>query len=406
MCVLITLIGCTQNDESTFYDSINGYQGVWRDTLYNNNEMYLEDLIVHENAIEYVLSDAQTHVVYDQLNGTLVVGNENKIGWNCISPLTNRSYRMTWSVRDLTTYQMKLFSQIMGEHTYKRVYYPSIDEYEVKDTLDEILQFRQFLPLSKSELVEKFGTYNIMENDGTQVTYLINHPLFDKISFRSNYDEGSFYSYILHMKDWSQCGHIIGSQYTKLQDVNGTIEYIDADSLETSDHIITTDSMANHISISPIEDYDYWPNASCFIGMSLQDVMNIYEGKYIYRYHEYQNDGLFEYAYQTGQDSICSSIYIVTDSSGTINYSGVVLFKIYLTSKKAEALEEIQKISYLLSRRYSYDRYELDTNKNKVYYYYYDRAFDHSRIEIKLRLRYYQENVRKYYRIQIDYGKF
>ena len=122
LCVIIVLWGCSSNEELVIHDDPQMYQGVWRDTIYTDYGEYVEDLIIIDNSIEYSMAYANTHLVLDTLSGTLLLGNDNTIVWNCISPITNTTRQTCWKVLDLTPYHMHLFSDIHGERNYRKVY--------------------------------------------------------------------------------------------------------------------------------------------------------------------------------------------------------------------------------------------------------------------------------------------
>ena len=398
----IVVVGCSSNDEVSLRHDIKEYQGVWRDTIFSANDVYIEDLIIDNNSLQYTLTDASTHVVHDTLSGTIIVGNENRIGWNCLSHITNEIRQSSWSVLYLSTYQMRLYSSIMGERSYRRVYHPTIEDFNMQDTLSEMLHYKKYLPLHKNNLIAKFGDYNRLPNcDG--ISYFTHHPLFDKISFPENFDNDSIYSFTLSVKDWEKCFPIIESNYTKFRDVNATAEYIDSESLETSENVVITDSSTKHISFKPIKDYDYWPNVSRYVGKTLHTFMAEYQAKFVYRFHENAELGLFEYSFQTHSDSICTDIFVCVDSNNIIKQSGVCLIKTYISSRKKEAQKELEKYAILLNKKYFFNREGVDENGNKVYYYYPSRQKDNSPYEIKLRLRQYQNGITKIFQVAVNY---
>ena len=281
LILCITLFGgCSQSNDFVLHDNINEYQGVWRDTLYENGVVYIEDFIISKESMLYTLSNAYTHVVYDKLIGKLILGNENKMEWNCISSITNKIRIINWNVLYKSAYQMRLYSNLQGEHVYKRVYNPSIDDYTVKDVIKEMLQYSSYLPLSKDELASSFGFYNRLGGDN-KIEYLMNHPFIEKIRFNENYDNDSIYSYSLSINNWMECEPIVDSLFTKIRTTNGMTEYCDAGTLEYSNNVIMIDPVSHQMSFYPIKDYDYWPNVSHYIGMATNDVKKELEKKYV-----------------------------------------------------------------------------------------------------------------------------
>lgn len=398
MCLL--LIGCSQSYEETSCYNIKDYQGFWRDTIFNGKGVFVEDLIINDNSIKYTLSDVNTHVVLDTLNGNFLIGSENKIGWNCFSPITNNSRQLYWTVLGLSTYQMRLYSNLQGEHNFRRVYRPTIEEYEIQDTLMELLQYKQYLPLHKDELAEIFGYYNRFSNDN-EMAYYTHHPLFSQLSLKKNNDNDSVYSYALSVKEWSKCYPVVSSYYTKLRNAGRTTEYIDGESLETSDNIVVTDLDLKQIRFVPIKDYDYWPNVSCYIGKNLQTFMNDYKDKYVYKYYENTDLELCCYSFQTHIDSICSEIFVGVDSDGMIRQSGVSFFQ---NNRKNKAQQELETMAAFLKRKYYYDRSGVDENGNKIYYYYSHENINKSHYEIRLRINQQVKNtITKVYQIAINF---
>lgn len=392
------LLGCSQTDEKTSFYNYIDYQGVWRDTIFNGKDVYEEDLFINDNSLRYTLYDVKTHVILDTLSGVFLIGGENKIGWNCYSPITNNSRQLYWTVLGLSTYQMRLYSNLQGEHNYRRVYCPSIDEYEIQDTLMEMLQYKQHLPLHKYELIEEFGLHNILSNDN-EIVYYTHHPLFSQLSFIKKADSDSIYSYALSVKEWSKCYPFVSSFYTKFRNIGRTTEYIDGESLETSDNIVITDLDLKQIRFVPIKDYDYWPNVSCYLGETLQTFMNDYKDKYVYKYYENTDLELCCYSFQTHIDSICSEIFVGVDSDGMIRQSGVSFFQ---NNRKNKVQQELETMAAFLKRKYFYYRSGVDGNGNKIYYYYSHDNINESHYEIRLRINQQTPNdITKVYQIAI-----
>ena len=400
-CLL--LIGCSQNDEETSCYNIKDYQGVWRDTIFNGKDVYVEDLIINDNSVKYTLSDVNTHVVLDTLSGIILLGSENKIGWNCVSPITNDNRQIYWNVLSLSAYQMKLYSNLQGEHNYRRVYRPSIEEFEIQDTLMEMLQYKKHLPLHKDELVKTFGLSNKFSNDN-EIVYFTCHPLFSQISFKKNNDNDSIYSYALSVKDWIKCYPFVTSSYTKLRNSGSTTEYIDGESLETSNNIVVADFSSKQIKFMPIKDYDCWPNVSNYIGRHLQIFMNDFGTKYVYEYQEDTNSGLRAYKFLTSIDSICSNIFVVVDSTDIIRRSGVSMLKSFTSNKKKDAQKELDRYASFLNRKYFLNKTTLDENGNRNYYYYPSKDANEATYEIRLMLVQYDlNNLTKTYQVRVYY---
>ena len=78
--LILTTVGCNKRDDSIFHHNIKEYQGIWRDTLFDHKGIYIEDLTITGNNLEYLLTNAESHIVYDKQNGSLEIGNDNKIG--------------------------------------------------------------------------------------------------------------------------------------------------------------------------------------------------------------------------------------------------------------------------------------------------------------------------------------
>ena len=325
-----------------------------------------------DNAIDYTLSNASSRIVYDRLTGTIVLGNENKIEWNGISPIKNMTRKTFWEVQDVSTYQIKLYSNLLGQHVFHRVYRPS-GEFEIKDTLREMIQYKELLPIKKTEAAEKFGVYNRIINDSIMVYYL-SHPLFSNIKFNENCENDSIYTYTLSVsaKDWDMCKQIVNSKYTIIRDIKGKTEFCDAESLDKALNIIIADSVYNHFTFSPINDYDFWPNMSQYIGMNMQDVKRDYEDQYVYVFHQSDEDGLFEYQYQTRHDGLCEVMTMAADGDDIIRRCWITLLGKYSEAQK-------NTILHLLMSKYQAYR----KGDNETYYFYADSTIAGHPLEVR-----------------------
>ena len=140
IAMLLSLIACNINDEIILHNNIMEYKGCWRDTIYSGRDARVEDIILKEdNSIKYTLSDVNTHVILDTLNGTILLGNDNKMGWICYAPITNTTRQVYWDVLNLNEYQMTLYSNLFGERVLRKTYYSSIEEFSIQDTLWRLL---------------------------------------------------------------------------------------------------------------------------------------------------------------------------------------------------------------------------------------------------------------------------
>ena len=395
---LLSLIACNQNDEIVLHNDIMEYKGCWRDTIYSGDDVIIEDIIIIDNSIKYTMSDVNTHVILDTLNGTIMLGNENKMEWNCYAPITNTTRQVRWNVLDLSKYQMKLYSNLLGDRVFRKTYYPSVEEYLIHDTLLELRQYGNYLPLHKDELLGKYGEYNSLLNE-RDITYYVNHPLIDKITFNGNYDNDSVYSYTLTHKenDWCKIDSFVRSGFTRWRDVDGTTEYIDADVIENSNNVIIVDSALHQIRYQPIKDYDYWPNISHYIGEPIQVIKKEYEGRYAYSYKEKPNDETFEYQYYTVRDSVSYFVGFASDENGTIIRCGIELFYHFREIKDAQ--KKCAEIASILNRKYSLEGYD---TKNNIYNYCSGPFVTNLSYNIKLRIKQYPGGV-GYYRIQLLY---
>jgi hypothetical protein len=382
------------------------YQGVWRDTLFSDQYIYIEDLLISGDTICYAITDANTHVTLDKINGFLILGNENKIAWSGISPLTNTMRKEWWEVLNLSKYEMRLYSNLHGEHIFKRVYYTSTDDYSVQDPLSELFLFTNYLPITKTKLMESFGMYNNLAGHNS-ITYLLNHPIFNNITFKENHENDTIYSYTLDVnsKYWDQIAQTINTQFTKIRAIKGTYDYCDSTELQNSSITISMDTIRRRVTISPLRDYDFWPNVSDYLGMKLQEVKTELEKQYVYIYHHDSETELFEYEFQTAKDSVCYNICVRADDTNIIQSCSIMLFKQFMSSKKSEARKEELKISVLLNKRYILSKEEIDELGNTVYHYLPYSPNVNSPSEILLRLKYYQRGTSKLYGIIIDYYK-
>ena len=376
------MVSCDKTEKLKLYND-RDFQGIWRNTIDTEDGSFVEDLIITtDNTLNYTLTNSKNLIIYDKQKGELKIGNENKILWNCIAPITNMSIQTNWDVLKLSTYQLMLYSNLLGEHDYRRVYYSFSEDYEVQDTLSELFRYKEYLPLSKEDLIKKFGAHNRLSNDN-KIEYLLNHPMFEKIRFNENYNNDSIYSYTILLKDWNKTDSVICAHYTKIKDNNFTSTFCDAESLEKSNNIILIDSATRQITISTLKDYDYWPDISHFLGMTLQDVKKEYADRYIYKFHEFTETGQSEYTFQTELDGIFSFIKFTTDSHGIIISCGMQLYNFF--KEKIEAQKKETEIDSVLRRRY-YSK-EKD-EKNDIYYYYSDSTITESKFRITLSLKF------------------
>ena len=407
---LILVAGCSSDNDMSFHNDMKEYQGIWRDSIRTNNDIYIEEIMIKDNSLNYILSNTLTHVVLDTFSGTIVIGSDNKIGWNGISPINNKTRQTYWDVLELSPYQMRLYSHIYGVRNYLKVYHPELEEENIKDknqkivrdTLSELLQYQVYLPLHRDNLIEDFGSYNRLSGN-EDISYFTHHSLFNKLSFNINFENDSVYSYTLSVSDINSCISCIKSNFQRLRKVNTKTEYIDSDNLETSNHVVIIDSTTKQITFKPIKDYDYWPNLSYYIGKSLNSFMDVFKTRYLYKFHENNELGLNEYSFQAHSDGICTDIFVCVDSKNIIKQTGVCLINTYLSSRKTEAQKELDKISRLLRRKYFLERESIDENGNKVFYFYPIKQKEDSAYEIRLRLRQYKNGIAKLYQVTVNY---
>ena len=396
-------MGCSQTSDIKFHNDIKAYEGTWHNAIFVKDDLYLEDLIIKNNSIEYLLSNSMSHIVYDMLSGSMILGNENKIAWNCISDINNMRYQISWHVLSLSQHQMTLYSNLEGEHTYEKVINPPIDEFEINDTLMEMFQYFDYLPLRRDNLLETFGTYNRL---GTKngIEYYIRHPMFDKILFLENVDNDSIYSYSLHVKDHAKYSSIIMHNLKKIRAIHTTTEYIDSDSLENCNFVVTSDKSSDCINFTMIKGYDYWPNMTHYLGEPLQKFKADYESKYIYALHKDAGSGMVEYSFNTEIDSICHHVSAFVDTTLTIRKCCVELHRSYQKNKIDRATEEFDRVSSLLGKKYKFVKYDIDENSNTIKYYHHDISND-KKMEVKLCFIYYEpDDIRKLYRIRVEYS--
>ena len=367
LLLFLCIVGCSQDSEQLFYNDIYEYEGVWRDTIYSNNDILIEDIVIKDNSIKYILSDSHTHVVLDILNGELTLGNENKMGWICYAPITNTTRQLYWNVLGLTKYQMRLYSSLLGERVYQKVYYPSIDEYVMQDTLLELNHYGDYLPLSKDVILNKFGIENSLSKDG-KVLYYVNHPLIKRLTFNNNYFNDSVYSYslIIDEKKWDKVYKLVQGEFTKIRDINGTTEYMDSEVLANAKQIIITDSASSTMTFKSMMDYDYLPDVSHFMGMPYENAKDEYHKRYVYDFREDQETKTTEYYYRTAKDSVYNFVAFKIDSSGIVTQCGVELFKYYIN--KTDAKKSLSLMASLLDKKYIFDNYD---DVNNIYYYHY-----------------------------------
>ena len=407
--VIYTMVigGCSQSSGLDFFNEIGAYSGVWRDTLHREGMTYIEDLVLSDNTFAHTLTDMDTHIVCDKESGNLIIGNENKMGWFGISPITNKYRQTNWDVLSLTPYQMRLYSSLLGERNYRKSYYTSFEEYSVQDTLREMLLYRDCLPLQRNKLTTVYGEHNILSNT-EGISYLLDHPVFEKICFREHFENDTIFSYTLNvsLNDWSTCQQIVKSQFNEIRSVGGETVLCDADNLEDASLILTLNSQNRQVSLSSIKGYDYWPNVSRFLGMTIQDVKTELGQKCVYTYQAHQDTGLNEYQFQTRKDSTCSTIGVIADPTGAVHSCSVSLFKQYTGTKiTKEAVKEEEKIALFLKKKYLFSGEDTDENGNRVYFFRSFNAMSGIKLEIALRLKYFQNGISNLHCVTIDYNK-
>lgn len=374
---VLLLFGCQPNDNMMLYDDVRDYQGVWRDSLFTVEKKFVEEFMVENNTMSYILSDVETHVLYDKQNGELQIGNENVIGWNCTSAITNKNIKTSWKVTNLSEYELSLFSEKQGHRHFNRVYRAALCDYSLNDTINELLQFNRFLPLSDSDVVNFFGNYNKVQSNEDFI-YLVHHPIIDKIRFLRNEKNDSIYSFVITVvkdtsliKNWRSIQNIVSSQFTKIRDIKGITEYCDAKLFEESSFIIGVDSLMHQITYSLLECYDYWPNVSKYLGKTLLDVRRNYDSCYVYRRKVLSESDLIEYNYQTQHDSVCRSISIMVDSAEIVRRCQVSLMGKY-------SIGQVAQILHLLNSKYTYME-----SGNDVYYYYSSKTNNNPEYEVR-----------------------
>ena len=394
------LLGCTHDSSLKFHHNINELQGVWRDTIWDHNEVFVEDLVIHGDSLEYLLSNASTHIVYDKLNGIINFGNEEKMSWICISPFTHTSRQISWDILDLSNYQMKLYSNLSGEHNYRRVYATSIEGNTIQDTLSEILQYFKYLPLHKDDLIKKFGSNNRLTSK-TDIEYLSNNDLFWKIAFCENDFNDSIYSYSLSINNRNSFESLLPQIITQFHSIKGSAEYIDTEVLTPSSKIIKADSLLSKITIIPVKDYDSWPDVSHFLGKPFSIAEEEYGKQYIYDYNykELNGIGMSQYYFQTSKDSIFNYVMFQKNSTGIIDACEISLFK-YFTNEE-QAFNECSKIAALLNLRYYIKEWNVDQG---IYLFESGKTVTKSEYTIKLFVQYYGFGM-GLYRIHLLYNK-
>lgn len=371
ICSLFFVIAACEHDNGVIYhNDIQEFQGIWSCAVYEDDKEYQGELIVNNDYMEYTLFNSETYMVYDKLAGSMVLGNENKQAWYCNSAITNVNVQRFWDVVELDSNKMILCSDMFGEHEFNRAYARSIDEIIIEDTLKELMQYQQFLPLSKTGLKEKFGVDNTVSSVG-DIVYMTNHPIFNKIIFKENYDNDTVYSYTLLVDDIFKNRNVVASSMNMIRGVNSIEEYCDSESLVNSNNVVIVDTASYKMTVSSLKGYDYWPNVSHYIGMPMEDVKNEFGRKYVYEFREYPESGRSQYDYQTTQDGVCDWISFVTDSTGTVKHSAVFLLEKYSVKQK-------ELVIHLLDNKYHFAKQE-----DGIYYYYPCVDFERAKYEIQ-----------------------
>ena len=376
---LLALVSCNQHDDLVQYDNISDYHGHWHNTMQIDGETYIEDLDIDScsNHIEYMLSNIKSYIIFNKQHGELVLGNENKIGWICISDIDKKARQTYWNVVDLSEDKMRLFSTLLGEHTFKKALKAASETFVIEDSIKSVLNYTRYLPMTKTSLTDSFGLVNRLTTKD-EITYMTYHPLFNRIKFHENLDNDTIYTYSLFMTPevWPNWKCVITTGMTKIRGINGTEEYCNAELLSKASRIVIIDSLLNCITISPVRDYEYWPNVSHHLGKSIEEAKREYESKYVYEHSLNAEDGLSSYKFQAKGDRTFKTIALFTDSMGIVKRCWINFVEKYSESQK-------DVILHLLRSRYQY----MNNENNEIFFFSNHNSTRTNLLEIKYEAR-------------------
>lgn len=352
--ILIILIvsSCTDDNDRQAIRDIAYYQGIWRNVIDTESDIYHEELSIKNSSMDYVLVNTATNVIVDQQKGMLVVGNNNTIEWSCTSSISNEYIQTYWKVRDLNHDNLCLFSDVSGMHKYKKVYRTILEEKAFFDTLSVLTTYSDYLPTSKDCIEKVFGRTSVTENEQS-VSYKIHHPLVESISFYIDSETDSVFSYSLKLAANENVSDKLSDSLFHIRTVSDCFEYCDGKSLTDASYVVQLDTLDRTVTYSTLKKYDYWYDVSKYIGWTT-DQMKAEFSDYIYKY--YQSETSTEYHYETLFGGKCKYVLFNVNNDGKVTASAVQLLSKY---------DNEIVILYLLKAKYYYDRFE-----NGSYYFY------------------------------------
>lgn len=334
------------------YNDINLYQGHWvRCDSTNFDESIVEHLTINNASVSYCLYDSNTDFVIEKQEGMVLLGNNNKMEWNTVSELNNLQSRTYWTVKDVQNNSLWLFSNILGDRVYQKD--SSLESpIDTMGSFNCIINYHNMLPLSHNDLKDCY--YAIDMNNG--IKFLLNNPLCSSVTFNKNEVEDSIRSYSFSTANISTPYNDLLKRMTFIHEHDGISDYCDAQSLEASSYVISTDDEKGIATISVVNGYDYWINMSQYLNTSIDAVKQKFSDvAYSYSSKGYQGtlptykfvpNGKYGYRYIT----------FAIDNDGSV---------IDIKAEFPKSFINVNSCLFMLNQKYVYDR---TVNGEYIYY--------------------------------------
>lgn len=345
-----SFVACCDDDEvlESPVADIRDFQGIWRDTIVSDGRECIEELVVSNYAMTYTLSDLHSCIVYDQRSGLAILGENGKMGWYCSSLLTGESTQTVWTVKELTPDNLVLISNLLGERQFWKMQQPVMKELSSEASLEAVLQYTEVLPLDRDGVKAVFGSAGVDEGSRS-LTYKVQHPLYNHITFSLAWDNDSVYSVSFALDDVDLWRGVVAARFTKIRELGSVTDYCDAAKLSEAASVASIDAEAHTLTFSPIRDYDYWPDVRHYLGRTLQDVKSDYRN-FAYAYSTYKQTGRRQYDFKTEKAGVVQNTSFVFEANeDVVSRSACFLLDGY---------KDEETLLHLLRSRYLYDRYE------------------------------------------------
>lgn len=292
--ILCAIVGCSELSQEDATRDINLYQGHWtrHDTI-TSNEVVVEDLRIDNYALQYCQYNLNTGIIIDKQAGMILLGDNKKMEWNSVHETNNTHDRMFWTIKSIQDSSLWLFSSTLGNRIYRKESSEpaSIDSSEC---MTKLISFSQLLPICYEEI--KSEEYAIPTNDGIKI--LVNNPLCNHIIFKKSETGDSAYSYTFPTDCIETTLSSRISNMNFLHEYEGISDYSNAATLRESAYVISTNSQKQDATITLVDSYDYWYDATRYIGKSIEDVKQDFADVTYAYYPKGYNDSLPAYIFR------------------------------------------------------------------------------------------------------------